>query len=135
MFNNDDEENRLLSKCAIITDSDPQENGAPSPRAQEAKKLEKHNLKVCLAPHTLEYDLFEQSEQNKIIMRDVYRKMHDQTEDLKGDFDVNTLMIKLEYNKDKAEFALQLYDRLKYEEDFDVPNYIKEAILFVIPNE
>lgn len=135
LFNNDDEENRLLSKCAIITDSDPQENGTPSPRAQEAKKLEKHNLKVCLAPHTLEYDLFEQSEQNKIIMRDVYRKMHDQTEDLKGDFDVNTLMIKLKYNKDKAEFALQLYDRLKYEEDFDVPNYIKEAILFVIPNE
>ena len=38
-------------------------------------------------------------------------------------------------NKDKAEFALQLYDRLEKEEAFDVPDYIKDAILFVAPTE
>ena len=135
LFNNDNERKRLLSKCAIITDSDPKDNGDMSDRAQNAKALEKHNLKVCLAPHTLEYDLFEQSGHNKSIMREVYRKMHAQTDDLSGDFTVSTLMEKLKSNKDKAEFALQLYDRLEKEEAFDVPDYIIEAILFVVPTE
>ena len=134
LFNNDDEEKRLLSKCAIITDSDPQ-NGDISDRAQKAKNIEKHNLKVCLAPHTFEHDLFEQSERNKTIMRKVYRNMHTQTDDLKGEFNVSTLMEKLKSNKDKAEFALQLYDRLEKEKAFDVPDYIKEAILFVAPTK
>lgn len=44
-------------------------------------------------------------------------------------------MEKLKSNKDKAEFALQLYDRLEKESEFDVPAYIKEAILFVVPTE
>ena len=80
-----------MSKCAIITDSDPEEDKDKSDRAQKAKDLEGQNLKVCLAPHTLEYDLFEQSEHNKSIMRDVYRKMHAQTNDLRGDFNASTL--------------------------------------------
>ena len=83
----------------------------------------------------LEYDLFEQSEHNKSIMRDVYRKMHAQTNDLRGDFNASTLMKKLKSNKDKAEFALQLCDRLETEVAFDVPYYIKDAILFVVPSE
>lgn len=135
LFNNDDERKRLLSKCAIITDSDPNEDKEISDRAQKAKGLEKHNLKVCLAPHTLEYDLFEQSEQNKTIMRDVYRKLHPKTEKLKSEFDAQTLMQSLAQNKDKAEFALQLCDRLETEDAFDVPDYIKEAILFVVSIE
>lgn len=61
--------------------------------------------------------------------------MHTQTDDLRGDFNVSTLMDKLKSNKDKAEFALQLYDRLEKEKAFDVPDYIKEAILFVVPTE
>ena len=44
-------------------------------------------------------------------------------------------MDKLPSNKDKAEFALQLYDRFEKEDAFDVPEYIKEAILFVVPTE
>lgn len=68
-------------------------------------------------------------------MRDVYRKLHPRTEILKSEFDAQTLMQYLEQNKDKAEFALQLYDRLEKEEAFDVPDYIKDAILFVAPTE
>ena len=135
LFNNDDERKRLLSKCAIITDSDPKDDGDISDRAQKAKDLEKHNLKVCLAPHTLEHDLFEQSERNKTIMREVYRKLHPRTDVLKSEFDAQTLMQYLERNNDKAEFALQLYDRLENERAFDVPDYIKEAILFVVPTK
>ena len=44
-------------------------------------------------------------------------------------------MKKLKSNKDKAEFALQLCDRLETEVAFDVPDYIKDAILFVSPSE
>lgn len=132
LFNNDDERKRLLSKCAIITDSDPSEDKEISDRAQKAKDLEKHNLKVRLAPHTLEYDLFEKSDRNRAIMREVYRNMHSQTNDLQGDFNVFTLMDKLKSNKDKAEFALQLCERLETEDAFDVPDYIKDAILFVV---
>ena len=59
--------------------------------------------------------------------------MHPQTQDLIGNFTVDTLMEKLKQNKDKAEFALQLNDRLMREEDFDVPQYIKTALEFVVP--
>lgn len=135
LFNNDDERKRLLSKCAIITDSDPNEDNEISERAQYAKNLEKNNLKVCLAPHTLEYDLFEQSECNKSIMREVYRQMHPKTADLDCDFNVTILMDKLKSNKDKAEFALQLCERLECEDYFDVPDYIEDAIIFVTSTE
>ena len=50
-------------------------------------------------------------------------------------FNASTLMKKLKSNKDKAEFALQLCDRLETEVAFDVPDYIKDAILFVAPSE
>ena len=135
LFNNDNEKKRLLSKCAIITDSDPQDGREVSYRAQKAKDLEKHNLKVCLATHTLEYDLFEQSDQNKTIMREVYRNLHPRTDILKSEFDAQTLIQCLERNNDKAEFALRLYDQLENERAFDVPDYIKDAILFVTPTE
>jgi len=130
LYNNGNENKRLLSKCAIITDSDPV-NGTKSDRAQNAQALEKNNLKVSLAPHTFEYDLFS-SEVNKKIMREVYREMHPDTSELKTDFDVDTLMCKLKSNKDKAEFALRLYDKLFKTDSFDVPEYITDAVNFVI---
>ncbi len=133
LFNHDDEKKRLFSKCAIITDSDPIAANPISERASIAQGLKKNNLEVTLASHTFEYDLFEMSETNKGIMRRVYRKMHPQTQDLIGDFAVETLMGKLKQNKDKAEFALQLYDALINETEFDVPLYIKTAIEFLVP--
>lgn len=133
LYNNDDEKKRLFSKCAIITDSDPTEDKAISDRAAIAQSLKKNNLEVTLATNTFEHDLFETSEINKCIMRIVYRSMHPHTQDLQGDFTVEVLMQKLESNKDKAEFALQLNDRLMEEDSFDVPVYIKAALEFVVP--
>lgn len=133
LYNHDDDNKRLFSKCAIITDSDPAEGQPVSARASIAQGLKKHNLEVTLATHTFEHDLFEASDRNKGVMRDVYRRMHPQTQDLEGDFSVQTLMAKLEQNKDKAEFALRLYDKLTGEDEFDVPQYIKIAIEFVVP--
>ena len=133
LYNHDDEKKRLFSKCAIITDSDPTVDQAISDRATIAQGLRRNHLEVTLATNTFEHDLFETSEANKTIMREVYRNMHPQTQDLIGNFTVDTLMEKLKQNKDKAEFALQLNDRLMREEDFDVPQYIKTALEFVVP--
>lgn len=147
LYNNDVEKKRLLSKCSIITDSDPikakpaagdkpaVEEKAKSDRAIKAESMMKNNLFVSLAPHTLEYDLFNESEQNKTIMREVYRTMHSETPELKGDFDAETLMKRLKSNKDKADFALNLYDKLIVipKDDFNVPKYIKVALEFICP--
>ena len=133
LYNHDDEKKRLFSKCAIITDSDPTADNAISDRAAIAQGLKKNYLEVTLATNTFEHDLFETSDANKIIMRTVYRRMHPNTQDLQGDFNVEVLMQKLKSNKDKAEFALQLNDKLMAEEDFDVPPYIKTALEFVVP--
>jgi len=133
LYNNADEKKRLFSRCAIITDSDPKGDKLVSDRAVTAQGLKRQNLEVTLSKHTFEYDLFETSQTNKSIMRKVYRNMHPQTQVLIGDFTVEILMEKLKQNKDKAEFALQLYDTLINEPDFDVPLYIKIAIEFVVP--
>ena len=133
LYNHDDENKRLFSKCAIITDSDPTADKVMSDRAVIAQGLKKNHLEVTLATNTFEHDLFETSDINRSIMRTVYRSMHPNTQDLQGDFNVEVLMQKLKSNKDKAEFALQLNDRLMREDSFDVPPYIKAAIEFVVP--
>jgi len=149
LYNNEIENKRLLSKCSIITDSDPVDAMPPqgdkpavdakpkSDRAIKAEKLEGKNLGVSLAPHTLEYDLFNESEQNKSIMREVYRVMHPGTPDLNGDFDAETLMIKLKSNQDKADFALNLFKKLNEtpKGNFSVPKYIQKAIEFICPQK
>lgn len=135
LFNNKDDKKRLLAKCAIITDSDPTGNKSISDRATKAKKIEGQNLCVRLAPNTLERDLFDKSSTNKKLMQKVYQTMHPDTKKLNGDFNSDILMEKLKLNRDKGDFALTLLDELKTISDFDVPDYIKEAIEFVIPVE
>ncbi len=146
LFNNDTEEKRLLSRCAIITDSDPTEGKPKSDRAIKAEGMKKNNLFVSLAPNTLEHDLFEESESNKKVIRRIYRSMHPDTNDLKGDFSAIILMEKLKSNKDKGDFALELRDALdgniKDDEDisellkkFKVPEYLEDAINWVTHKE
>jgi putative ATP-dependent endonuclease of the OLD family len=132
LYNNDDEKKRLSSRCSLITDSDPKQEKLISDRAIKAKELHKNNLFVSLAPNTLEYDLFNTSVKNKLLMQEVYRTMHPSTDDIKGDFTAEVLMQKFSTNKDKADFALELYDRLLNESSFGVPKYIQDAIEFVV---
>lgn len=132
LFNNNNSNKRLFSKCSLITDSDPKEGMPVSDRASKAFNLKGNNLNVYLASHTFEVDLFSDSIVNRIIMRDVYRIIHPQTNELKTCFSSSILLKKLQSNKDKAEFALELYNTLLRVKDFTVPNYIKEAVEFVI---
>lgn len=147
LFNNDSRKKRLRSRCAIISDSDPREGKPKSNRAVNAEKLQKNNLLVRLATNTLEHDLFEASESNKKVMREIYRSMHPNTEDLEDDFSAEILMNKLGSNADKGDFALELKDVLcgdsenNYAEitaelkSFQVPDYIEEAIRWVTKKE
>jgi putative ATP-dependent endonuclease of OLD family len=122
----------MSSRCSIITDSDPKGDKPISDRAVIAQGFENGNLKVCLAPNTLEYDLFNESEVNESVMRSVYRSLHLQTPDLLMDFNAETLMEKLKSNQDKGDFALDLANILKDFDGFEVPEYIEKAIHWVL---
>ena len=135
LFNNQDENKRLLARCAIITDSDPTATKPKSDRAIKAEGFTGENLKVCLAPNSLEIDLFNQSEVNKAVMRFVYRGLHPQTVDLKSQFDSTLLWSKLNTNRDKGDFALELQTILKDTIGFEIPDYIKDAINWVVLTE
>jgi putative ATP-dependent endonuclease of OLD family len=135
LFNSQTEEKRLLSKCAIITDSDPSEEKPKSDRAKIAEEYENGNLIVKLAKKSFEYDLFQKSDKNKSIIREVYKKKHPNTAELQNEFDADTFWKKLNEDfKDKGDFALALQNKLNEIEikDFDVPSYIEEAINWVI---
>lgn len=132
LFNNDDITKRMLSRCSIITDSDPKDDKPISDRAIKAQGFESGNLKVFLAPNTLEYDLFNESNVNMSVMRFVYRCLHLQTADLLTEFSAEILMNKLKSNQDKGDFALDLANKLKDVEGFVVPEYIRNAINWVL---
>lgn len=132
LFNNTEEKKRLLSRCAILTDSDPKAGKPKSDRALKAEQYSGGNLMVKLAPNSFEIDLFETSETNKAVMRFVYRGMHPGTDVLRNNFDSLVLWAKLKDFKDKADFALELQSILSVVEGFQVPLYIKEALEWVI---
>ena len=77
-----------------------------------------------------------------MVIRSLYRSMHESTEDLKEDFTAEILLEKLNSNSDKGDFALELRDvinnYLKISQDiiealekFSIPSYIEEAIRWV----
>ncbi|MDW3209521.1 MAG: AAA family ATPase [Reichenbachiella sp.] len=131
LFNNEDEKKRLLARCSIITDSDPVVGKPKSDRALKAETFAAANLKVCLAPNSLEIDLFNCADVNKSVMRFVYRGLHPQTADLLNQFEADSLWEKLNSNRDKGDFALELQNILSDVEGFEVPEYIKDAISWV----
>ena len=129
LFNSEDENKRLSTRCTIITDSDPpNESTQTSVRAQNALALKSGLLEVQLSTKTFEYDLFQASEENKLIMESVYKEMHRNTT-LNG---VDDFLNKLNTNKDKGEFSQKLLIKLEGEGlNFIVPDYIKKSIKWV----
>jgi len=139
LYNSDDKNKRLASRCAIITDDDRNTKTGLS-RAKKAKNLEKGNLKVCLGEITFEYELFMAGNNEDIILK-IYKEMHSGTEfnqsskKEKADF----LIKKLNDFKDKSELAHRLAIKLDEDNDarnkFKVPNYIQNAIKWVVKGE
>lgn len=112
-----------------------------SSRAANAITLISGNLSARLAVYSFEYELMVASEWNYKIMMFIYKKrMHPRTVFLTPDQPIKQRALefleKLDANKDKSEFASQLAQFLDGRErktKFKVPDYIIEAIQFVIP--
>lgn len=110
-----------------------------SARALIASNLQGGNLKAEFAEYTFEYELMAANEINYRLMMAIYRNMHPQTAFLDKTQPINKraleFVAKLDINKDKSEFSQQLailLDLRKGRTKFVIPNYIQEAIRWVI---
>jgi len=114
-----------------------------SDRAKNALELktENGNLNVQLAERTFEYELLTADRYNTRLMKSIYSKMHPLTTFLNFTASIEDqateILEKLKYNKDKADFAMNLSCALKEKDHllkrFVIPEYIKKAIKWLIP--
>lgn len=142
LYNSDDEDKRLASKCVIITDDDSKkETEEISSRAEKALELQGGNLRVYLGKITFEYDLFMAGDDNEDIILKIYKEMHSRTEFNQDSKEKRAkfLIDKLNNFKDKSELAYRLAIKLDEDNDarskFKVPNYIQNAIKWVVKGE
>lgn len=136
LFNSYEQEKRLNVYCSVITDDDKDEVGEISSRAENAKNLEGENLKVYLADNTFEYELYLEENEQTII--NTYKELHPRLklnststiEDRAIDFCET-----LKKNKDKAIFAQKLASKLHENNNFEIPQYIQNAIRWAVGND
>lgn len=143
LFNSDDPNIRLNSRCAILTDDDRTEGGDISSRAAKAKELENGQLKVALAKKTFEIELFKAGN-NKDILLEIFEEMHPTAagrieEGASIDEHATSFLEKINSNKAKSELAHCLAIRLESDaglrNEFSVPDYIESAIKWVAKGE
>ena len=138
LFNSDDPNKRLNFKCAVLTDDDGDKNGLSDSRLNNLKELSKNNFKTFIGRNTFEWELFKNN-LNSDIIPNIFDKLHPQIRNnLKRDcenFTPEILVTKLK--RTKSEFAYELAEFLEKNyknSDFIIPEYIKEAITFVVDN-
>lgn len=143
LFNPDNAEIRLNCRCAILTDDDRTDDGEISSRASKAKELENGLLKVQLAEKTFEIELFKAGN-NEDILLEIFEEMHPTAaarieEGASIDEHAQNFLEKVNSNKAKSELAHCLAIRLESDADlrdkFTVPDYIKDAIRWVVKGE
>ena len=141
LFNSEEKDKRLNSRCAILTDDDRKTgsggNTTISDRAQKAKDLERGLLKVFLAEHTFEYELFLN---NESLVVTTYKDLHPRTDlDFPGTQEQKAMQFveKLKTNEDKAPFAQTLANIIEHGPRVEVvvPDYIKKAIRWAVRGE
>jgi putative ATP-dependent endonuclease of OLD family len=143
MFNNEDDDKNLKTRCSLITDDDRNgETDEIASRAKIAQALERKNLKVFLAERTFEFELFIAG--NKNILIDIFKEMYPVAAGrIVADADVKVhaanFLEKVNSNKAKSELAHRLAVKLASDENarnaFVVPAYIQNAIKFVTKGE
>jgi putative ATP-dependent endonuclease of OLD family len=142
LFNSDNEEIRLNCRCAILTDDD-RTDGNISSRANKAKELEKGLLKVFLAQNTFEVELFKAGN-NRHLMLDIFKEMHlisaDRIEEgVSLEEHAENFLKKVNSSKAKSELAHRLAIKLENNAElrniFTVPDYIRDAIKWVVKGE
>lgn len=143
LFNPDDPGIRLNCRCAILTDDDRKVDGEIASRAANAKDLENGLLKVLLAEKTFEIELFK-SGNNKDVLLDIFKEMHPiaagrikEGASIKEHAD--NFLEKVNSNKAKSELAHRLAIKLESDaglrDGFNVPDYIRDAIKWVVKGE
>lgn len=134
-----------FSKADINKIKNKIDKGKISNRAQKLNKFDGGNITVKLAEKTLEYELSLPRENNKILLK-VLKKIHPRNSDIiekaieKGEEQEKiAIMIWLAIRDCKGSFAQRLASEVNKivtgeEKDlvFKVPNYIEEAIKFLI---
>lgn len=143
LFNNDDDCKNLQTRCSLVTDDDrDMQSDEIASRALTAKALENKNLKVYLAERTFEFELFIAGNQN--ILLEIFHEMHPIAADkIKHDDDIrvhaNNFLDKVISNKAKSELAHMLAVKLSTNQEarssFIVPNYLQNAIKYVVKGE
>lgn len=137
---------RLPYRLAVISDADGDpaaeelEGSEPSlsPRAEALRERESDNLKVELAPRTLEWALASVSQENIELMLDALALVKPRVaERLRGELEGADLAVSadalLEAVEDvKGRFAQELADLLDNDaREFVVPNFLRDALLWV----
>ncbi|OCW94660.1 hypothetical protein A9168_06585 [Macellibacteroides sp. HH-ZS] len=143
LFNNDDDNKNLKTRCSLITDDDrDKETDEIASRAKAASELERKNLKVFLAEQTFEFELFIAG--NKDILIEIFREMHPvaasriiENADVK--IHAANFLEKVISNKAKSELAHRLTVKLASDENvrntFVVPAYLQNAIKYATKGE
>lgn len=135
IFRNDEPQGRINVRCALITDDDRNAGEDISSRAQNALDLEGGLLKVFLARHTFEYELYLE---NEVLMKKCYAELHPRTSlDFQGSDSerAKAFAEKVASNRDKAVFAQKLAGKIEIDGEYSgwgVPEYIQRSLKWVI---
>ena len=127
------ENNDLFFKGVIITDNDKKSiDGEESETYTIIKSYEIENiLEVYNAEKTFEYELLICNEDDSVII-DTFRKIHPKIFKDASSFDKDGLFkIFDENNIRKADIALELSKILNDGSDYNIPDYIQEALHFI----
>ena len=137
LFNSDDSSRRLNFRCSVITDDD-RDKDLSDTRLKNLKNLSKNNFQVFIGQQTLEWELFNSNLDSNIIptvFDSVHSRIRNNLSKKGKKFDPTILAEKLSANKTKSEFAFNLAKYLENNpeeaKEFNIPNYIKNAIHFV----
>lgn len=138
LFNSDDPSRRLNFRCSVITDDDRDKNLSDG-RLNNLKDMSKNNFQVFIGQQTLEWELFNSNLSSSIlptVFDSVHSRIRNNLSKQGEKFNPEILAKKLSENKTKSEFAFNLAEYLENNPDeakeFIIPNYIKDAIHFVI---
>ena len=137
LFNSYNPSKRLNFRCSVITDDDSDKDDLSDGRLNNLKELSKNNYKVFIGQRTFEWELFNSNLDNDIIptvFDSVHPNIRNNLSKNGEEFNQTTLVEKLSKNKTKSEFAFKLAEYLENNPDkakeFNIPNYIKNAICF-----
>ena len=137
LFNSYIPSKRLNFRCSVITDDDSDKDDLSDGRLNNLKELSKNNYKVFIGQRTFEWELFNSNLDNDIIptvFDSVHPNIRNNLSKNGEEFNQTTLVEKLSKNKTKSEFAFKLAEYLENNPDkakeFNIPNYIKNAICF-----